>query len=126
MKQRRSRDGQYDYENMDVLCRCGHRVGDHYAEKPRPCCDDDCGCVTFRRAAPSTRQHERQATRDDGGRYSEMERCELCCGPIRGGDYYSDERCNRLGRGLVLHQRCGQKVKKMSDQEMVETLRQRT
>jgi len=39
----RSADGRYDHSDMTLVCRCGHRLGVHAGEKPRPCFNDDAG-----------------------------------------------------------------------------------
>lgn len=51
------------------------------------------------------KQRERQETREGGGRYSRLNPCEMC-GKSAGADHYSDERCNRLTKGLVLCAKC--------------------
>lgn len=59
-------------------------------------------------------QSERQASRDGGGRYNKLNPCE-CCGRGAGANYYSDERCNATGYGLVLCKRCCAKLAKLDD-----------
>lgn len=42
----RDRDGRYDFNNMDLFCECGHRLGVHAGEngtKTRPCFNEDLG-----------------------------------------------------------------------------------
>jgi len=45
--------GRYDYSNLDVVCRCGHRLGEHADVSPRPCFADEmgdgCACERFQR-----------------------------------------------------------------------------
>lgn len=50
-KQPRDIDGKYNYgTNWDRLCACGHRLGNHLANKPRACeKQSDCGCQDFKR-----------------------------------------------------------------------------
>ena len=66
----------------------------------------------------SKRQLARQDRRDRG-RYVRMNRCEVC-GTFVGDDYYSDERCNRTGCGLVLCEGCCIKVGDISDEDYVQ------
>ena len=42
MQQNRDRSGRYDFDNMDALCVCGRRLGDHIAEAPHECDATDC------------------------------------------------------------------------------------
>ena len=48
----RERDtGRYTYRGFDQLCTCGHRLGDHTAERvagEQPCLVDGCDCQCFR------------------------------------------------------------------------------
>jgi hypothetical protein len=72
------------------------------------------------KAGLSERQIERQKVRE-GGKYSRYPRCELCGKTVISGQYWSDERCNATGVGLVLHQRCGHKADKMNNKEFIKT-----
>ena len=64
----------------------------------------------------TTAEHERQITRSDAGQYTKLNPCEGC-GKSAGASHYSDERCNTLGKGLVLCQRCATRLAKLSDAE---------
>jgi len=59
----RSRDGKYDYTNLDLFCTCGHKLGIHAGDnetKKRPCFNEDsgiegttaeyCPCKNFRKS----------------------------------------------------------------------------
>lgn len=63
-KQSRERDGTYTFDRMERLCKCGHKLGVHFAASPRACgvgqtaeedvggkeCDEAgvCQCKKFR------------------------------------------------------------------------------
>jgi hypothetical protein len=52
-KQTRENDGRYTFGNLDLACRCGHRLGTHAAERScgeQPCFADDCDCGVFKKA----------------------------------------------------------------------------
>lgn len=61
-KHERARDftGKYDFEDMGIICECGHRLGVHIAERnklgERECLNKEvgdgreCDCNTFKRA----------------------------------------------------------------------------
>jgi hypothetical protein len=43
---RNERTGRYDYDNMQLLCACGHRLGIHAGMNEtgnRPCFNEDTG-----------------------------------------------------------------------------------
>jgi len=65
----------------------------------------------------SDRIAERQSRRDGSGRYERYNRCEVC--NKRAGDreaeYYSDDRCNRLGPGLILCRHCATRLADIAD-----------
>ncbi len=45
-------NGRYAYSRFDRVCRCGHTLGQHTAEKvgsEQPCLVDKCDCECFRR-----------------------------------------------------------------------------
>jgi hypothetical protein len=66
--------------------------------------------LTQRSETMSWKQSERQKTREKSGQYAKMNPCE-CCGKSAGADYYSDDRCNRLGgHGLVLCWTCCERL----------------
>ena len=49
----REQDGRYALNDMEAMCRCGHRLGAHAAHnrtRKRPCFSEDCACEHFRRA----------------------------------------------------------------------------
>lgn len=50
-------------------------------------------------------QQHRQWSRERSGRYSKHYPCELC-GVSAGEKYASDDRCNEMGVGVVLHWKC--------------------
>jgi len=66
-------------------------------------------------------QEVRQATRKNG-KYSTLNACELC-GKGVGASFYSDDRCNEMGVGLVLHCGCARKLAKMSIEQVKEALK---
>ena len=68
------------------------------------------------------KQVERQHHRNSNGRYARMNACELC-GKSAGVDYYSDERCNATGIGLVLHRSCADRLASMNDEQYAAALR---
>lgn len=50
----RTKSGKYDYENMELVCTCGHQLGNHLAEWPHGCIAWDsvpgvewCDCEKF-------------------------------------------------------------------------------
>lgn len=52
----RDKKGKYSYSNMELLCKCGHKLGRHTAEYPHDCCygdgdednyDQTCDCKLF-------------------------------------------------------------------------------
>lgn len=47
--------------------------------------------------------------------------CELCNLDV-GPDYHSDERCNRVGFGVVLHERCAAVLEPLADVAFVALL----
>lgn len=58
----RNADGKYTYSKLDLVCVCGHTLGQHSAERVKgqqPCfCEDGdgCACESFKRArAPKAR-----------------------------------------------------------------------
>jgi hypothetical protein len=57
----RSRDsrGRYELDNLDLVCACGHRLGEHCAGgRPgakRECFEDGCSCDAFRVRRTRTR-----------------------------------------------------------------------
>jgi hypothetical protein len=51
-------------------------------------------------------QRNRQQSRAKTGRYKQHIRCELC-GLNVGENYCSDARCNSMGMGVTLHEKCG-------------------
>ena len=62
-------------------------------------------------------QVTRQKTRSDlSGKYTKLNPCEGC-GKSAGANYYSDERCNTLVKGLVLCCKCATRLAKLSDAE---------
>lgn len=57
--QNRDEQGRYDFDNLDLLCTCGHTLGNHSAgDSPKDCLyysfpqhtADNCGCLRFRKA----------------------------------------------------------------------------
>lgn len=57
----RNKHGQYDFNNMELICRCGHKLSIHAGEnetKERPCFNEDkgvngatgdnCNCSNFK------------------------------------------------------------------------------
>lgn len=118
----RTRGGQYDYDNLDLMCECGHSLGEHNAL--RACLSDDgCGCKKFKlrrrklesSVKPTPAQITRQKTRS-AGKYASLNPCEAC-GKSAGADYYSDDRSASYGKGLVLCARCAAKLAELSDAE---------
>jgi hypothetical protein len=61
-------------------------------------------------------QIARTEARDDAGRFYKNP-CECCKKGAPVSDYYSDERCNITGFGLVLCKRCAVKLEKLTDAE---------
>ncbi len=61
-------------------------------------------------------QIARTEARDDAGRFYKNP-CECCKKGAPVSAYYSDERCNTHGFGLVLCRRCAVKLEKVSDAE---------
>jgi hypothetical protein len=61
-------------------------------------------------------QIARTEARDASGRFFRNP-CECCKRGAPVSDYYSDERCNSTGFGLVLCKRCAVKLEKLSDAE---------
>jgi hypothetical protein len=61
-------------------------------------------------------QAERQRVRSSAGKYEKLNPCEVC-GRGAGASYYSDERVNGCfeGRGLVLCQRCAERLGGLDD-----------
>jgi len=49
--QERKADGQYG-SKLDAVCRCGHRLGEHDAERPYAR-DDEFTCNGFKKARAS-------------------------------------------------------------------------
>jgi len=50
-QQARDNDGKYKLDgNWERMCICGHTLGQHFAEKPRNCCENDSyeHCKTFK------------------------------------------------------------------------------
>lgn len=62
----------------------------------------------------SWKQGVRQETRSTAGKYAKLNACE-CCGRSAGADHFSDERCNTLGKGLVLCERCADRLVAIKD-----------
>jgi hypothetical protein len=50
----------------------------------------------------------------NNGKFDRLNPCELCK-KSAGDNYFSDERCNTLGPGLVLCQKCANKVYPLDD-----------
>ena len=50
MNNARETNGQYAINKMDRVCKCGARLGEHMAAKPRDC--DETGCAGFKAAKP--------------------------------------------------------------------------
>lgn len=70
----------------------------------------------------SEAQKERQLHRDEKtGKYTVMNPCELC-GKSTGHNYYSDERCNQWGVGLILCEQDAIRLSSMSDDEALSLL----
>lgn len=44
---KREDDGRFAYSNLDRVCTCGHRLGEHAAVGARPPCFEDCTCKRF-------------------------------------------------------------------------------
>lgn len=65
-------------------------------------------------AAPSKAQKARRAARTNG-RF-ERNKCE-CCGRGAPMDYFSDPRCGQHGFGVILCERCANKLGAMTDAE---------
>lgn len=65
-------------------------------------------------------QIERQKVRENG-KYSNYPKCELCGKKVPPHKYYSDERCNIGGVGLVLCKKCCVKSDEMHNKEFFET-----
>jgi hypothetical protein len=65
---RDTRNGRFDFDgNMNRLCKCGHRLGDHFAVAPRECMNSPegssnptCDCLKFR--LPRRRKVDEQST----------------------------------------------------------------
>lgn len=105
----RTRDpsGRYDFDNMALICVCGHTLGEHYAAQPRPCGIGEgiegpdyppdvarCGCEKFRRSRKGVRIQDRNGVRvrvheQDGGTTVEAE-CSCFGSPTR---THSRESC---------------------------------
>lgn len=67
-------------------------------------------------------QARRQGSRDDQtGRYAEHHSCELCGRPA-GEHYFSDNRCNSTGQGVVLDVRCATILALLPDAAYVDVL----
>jgi hypothetical protein len=73
----------------------------------------------------SEKQIERQKKRENG-RYTEYHTCELCGKKIEPTKYWSDERCNVTGDGLILCKPCCLKSDEMKNKEFLETFCKRT
>jgi hypothetical protein len=46
--------GRYADTKLDKMCKCGHTLGNHTADKfgnQQPCLADDCGCACFKKKA---------------------------------------------------------------------------
>ena len=47
----RDNKGRYDFENLNLICQCGHKLAVHAAKNDtnlRPCfSNDDCDCDNF-------------------------------------------------------------------------------
>lgn len=69
-------------------------------------------------------QKYRQRFRGDHGRYEEVARCEWC-GKRVGVDYCSDPRCNTMGYGLTLHDKCAAVVQRIPDAEYADAFLKR-
>lgn len=70
--------------------------------------------------------HEQKRNR---GKFGKGYRCELCDKPAGKGageaGYYSDDRCNTLGPGLVLCAKCCDKVSKLDDAEYMKAFEEK-
>ena len=44
---RNKKNGQYSLSNLDAVCTCGDKLGDHMAEWPHPHAYDDGKCDRF-------------------------------------------------------------------------------
>lgn len=65
----------------------------------------------------SWRQSARQDAREQkSGRYRTLNPCERCK-KSSGADYYSDERCNTIGPGLILCGGCAELLAAVPDSE---------
>jgi hypothetical protein len=64
----------------------------------------------------SKNQTVRQQTRTNG-KYRNYPRCEVCNKTIPPDKYYSDERCNYGGRGLILCHKDATTVGNLTDEE---------
>ena len=78
MSRSRTADGKYDYDNFDLMCVCGHRLGVHCAPNDTPmrdCMNGDvgdgkpCGCKNF----------ERQRAGKEASFMSERDGCPIYC-----------------------------------------------
>lgn len=61
MNDNKDKRGRYSYSNMELLCKCGHKLGAHTAEYPHDCCYGEnpeeykqvCDCNGFIKAPNS-------------------------------------------------------------------------
>lgn len=37
-RNRNTNSGKYTYTNLDLMCKCGHKLGTHTGEYPHDCC----------------------------------------------------------------------------------------
>jgi hypothetical protein len=73
-------------------------------------------------AMPTDLQLDRQGSRDSrSGRYTHHHVCEICESNAR--DFCTDDRCNTLGPGLVLCEKCSAKISEVPDDQYLAVFR---